>query len=518
MCYRPLKIFNPSRNLTTRDKIWLEVPCGKCYECRKRQRNDWFVRAFFEYMYTRDVKHGQVFFVTLTYEQAQLPLFHDWVDDTTRPCFSKLNVQKFLKRLRMALIRKFRIPKDQQKEILKYFICSELGMQTDRPHHHGLLYINYPLSRLDIEAVKTLIEAHWIHGFVNFGRRTSNIPIPGVISSAKGIFYVCKYIGKDLYLNYENTVKAAQPFHLQSQGFGYYMIDYYGLKSGNFEALQFLIDGTFVIPSEGRISKEQYTYAIPQYINRKVLYDYESEYLYTSQFDENTGEVRKRQHYKVTYTLNALGLEVKKYQSIHSIEFQQQEFDRILGSIRNVINDDKSLSILTSRVPVFNPPYSFTCVDEYADFIKENYFDCTDRDRLNLALYTSLFKDRIVVPTFDNNYFDDESTHSLQSALLYLDELYQHDINSLIAAQPIDKLGLVYDSLHHSDFIKSSLASHTYAHQLNPQKYSIYETLIAIQNCLLYVIGLRNEEQKAQEQYLYDCAKLKKSNYSLQPI
>lgn len=518
MCYRPLRIFNPSHNLTTRDKVWLTIPCGKCCECRKRQRNDWYVRAFFEYLYTRNVKHGTVFFVTLTYENKELPLFHDFFTDETQACFSKPNVQKFIKRLRMAIIRRFRIPEDQQKDVLKYFVCSERGLQTDRPHHHALIYVNYPLSWMDAETVKFLIEAHWIHGIVNFGRKTKNIPHPGIVSSAKAIFYTCKYVAKDLYFDYENTPKGAQPFHLQSQGFGSYMIDYYGFKYGSEQALQYLIDGTIVIPSEGRVSKNGYHYAIPQYINRKVLYDYESEYLGTSRVDYETGEVRNRQIYKVTYTLNALGLEVKKYQSIHSVEFQQQEFTRILGSFKHIINDDESLNLLTSRVPVYNPPYSFTSVDEYADFIRENYINQSDHFKLNLTLYTTLFKDRVVVPLFDNSYFDDDSEHPFESALLYLDELYEHDPNSLIAASPIENIGLVFDSLHRSDYVKSIIASRTYAHTLDEHKYSIYETLIAIQNVCLRVMGMREEREQAHQQYLYDCAKLKRARHFKLPI
>ena len=44
---------------------WLMVPCGKCEDCLRRQRNDWFVRLERELSYCK-ANSQQAIFVTIT--------------------------------------------------------------------------------------------------------------------------------------------------------------------------------------------------------------------------------------------------------------------------------------------------------------------------------------------------------------------------------------------------------------------------------------------------------------------
>lgn len=72
----------------------------------------------------------------------------------------KRDVQLFLKRLRKRLAP-FR---------LRYFICSEYGPETSRPHYHGIIF-NYPVNKALpkeklLSEVESLLEATWQNGFV----------------------------------------------------------------------------------------------------------------------------------------------------------------------------------------------------------------------------------------------------------------------------------------------------------------------------------------------------------------
>lgn len=116
-------------------------PCGKCINCRARSRQEWIFRLRMEY---RSCDFG--LFVTLTYDDERLPL--DGV--------SKRDVQLFLKRLR----------KNFDSRVLRYYICSEYGDHTYRPHYHGLLFFKGTKQTTDIYDI---ITNSWQNGFVQFG-------------------------------------------------------------------------------------------------------------------------------------------------------------------------------------------------------------------------------------------------------------------------------------------------------------------------------------------------------------
>lgn len=89
MCINPIKIRNNSRSFHAQTSaLYSEVPCGHCEECRNKVQNDWFVRLYYEWLYTTDVLKGSVYFITLTYNDAHLPFFH--VNDNVSLCFKIL--------------------------------------------------------------------------------------------------------------------------------------------------------------------------------------------------------------------------------------------------------------------------------------------------------------------------------------------------------------------------------------------------------------------------------------------
>lgn len=109
------------------------VPCGKCNACLVRSRMEWACRLEYE-----DRQAKSSFFVTLSYDNDHLPVV-EYVEPDTGACFyngvvSKRDIQLFMKRLRKEL--------DSLGCKLRYYLISEYGPQTLRPHYHGLFFLD----------------------------------------------------------------------------------------------------------------------------------------------------------------------------------------------------------------------------------------------------------------------------------------------------------------------------------------------------------------------------------------
>lgn len=184
MCTNPKRILNRSNHWDETMPLYLTVPCGKCFECRQRQRNDWFIRCYYQWQTAG--WHG--FFYTLTFNQENLPI------SCGIPTFSKRKVQLFLKRLRHYL-KSYGIK-------LKYMITSEFGELRDRPHHHAIFFVDKWMNPV---LFYKLVEKAWQYGFVKYGDNF------GIVNSASGISYVTKYITKDLAFQdkYLNRLRSA---------------------------------------------------------------------------------------------------------------------------------------------------------------------------------------------------------------------------------------------------------------------------------------------------------------------
>lgn len=494
MCTSPLRIFNPRKNLTYRDKIWLDVPCGQCAECRKKYQNDWFVRTYFEFLGCR-YKNGTTIYVTLTYNESCKPLFGEV------PCFSRRDVQLFLKRLRKAV--KLYLGHD----CVRYIITSEYGGETHRPHYHGLIFFYYPnLRPYQISELKHIITVCWSShgGFVHFGRK-GNYKIRGVVENSAAVSYVAKYLGKDMSFPYKYDdngesmyPREVLPFHLQSKGFGQYMIEHFGLSDNTVYAFNMLVQGTFCISS---INSSQFTYGIPQYITRKILYDY----VYKLRVDtinlESAPYILKVKTPEVSYNLNEYGLKVKRERELHSLEYRVNEFDKIFRNVEKILQKDfdpSEVDIVCSRcMCTLRDANSMHIID----MVNDTWLTWSDNDRLAFVCYTSLFKDRVFIP---NSQFGlSDSFFCLNDAMLYLDEIYSLDVAS------IDNYELTqlkeYSTIQ---LYKSAVAHSTYASSLHDERYPIYEDLLRVFNAIIYILGLRDERKKLESQRQYDNAKL----------
>lgn len=123
------------------------VPCGKCFACLSNRRAEWTFRL------KQELKSSaSAAFVTLTYDDEYLPFASNGY-----PMVSKTDVQLFMKRLRKAF-EPFKI---------RYFLVSEYGSNTLRPHYHFILF-NHPL---DLDLHSSVIKA-WNKGHVHIGQCT----------------------------------------------------------------------------------------------------------------------------------------------------------------------------------------------------------------------------------------------------------------------------------------------------------------------------------------------------------
>ncbi len=86
---------------------------------------------------------------------------------------------------------------------VKYFICSEYGPKTLRPHYHGVIF---GLSKKDIP----LVNKCWSLGFTKIE----------VIRCAGSYRYVSKYCSKPAVLRYELSAPVERTFRLVSHGLG----------------------------------------------------------------------------------------------------------------------------------------------------------------------------------------------------------------------------------------------------------------------------------------------------------
>ena len=121
------------------------VPCGKCAACIVSSANEWRVRLQIEKEHC-----DNCYFVTLTYSDDTLPI--DVFTDSFGakhiiPYVCKRDCQNFFKRLRKRF----------ENSEIRYYLVSEYGPTTLRPHYHSyyLIYRYYQL-RLYRERLRQL--------------------------------------------------------------------------------------------------------------------------------------------------------------------------------------------------------------------------------------------------------------------------------------------------------------------------------------------------------------------------
>lgn len=117
------------KDLQQGNPLPMKFPCRKCLGCRLDHSREWADRLLMELCY-----HKSAYFVTLTYSDEHLPTGYV-VDYLTGEIVSrastlrKSDFQNFMKRLRF-----------NTKQKLRYFMASEYGDHTSRPHYHAIIF------------------------------------------------------------------------------------------------------------------------------------------------------------------------------------------------------------------------------------------------------------------------------------------------------------------------------------------------------------------------------------------
>lgn len=215
MCrYTQVVRYSNTKTYSTGSKSIL-VTCGKCSECIKTYQNDWMLRNWYQ---LQDTKVA-VFF-TLTYDESNVPVGYS---DDEMTCLSvcKEHLRKFLK-----LFREYRRRNNLSTDF-KYFVTSEYGPRTRRPHYHGLLHG----IRLK-ECMPFLQNWRKTYGFVQF----DEINYCNTASAQRRCRYVAKYCSKGDFENpYVAQGLVEKNFHFISNGLGKSFLtpqryDYYLVK------------------------------------------------------------------------------------------------------------------------------------------------------------------------------------------------------------------------------------------------------------------------------------------------
>lgn len=134
---------------------------------------------------------------------------------------SKADIQNFLKRLRDR-INKLNIPKNEKA--IRYFICSEYGPTTIRPHYHGIIFFD---SQKLLDKIKTLIIMSWGRYERRTGKRNSFKFRPFAntartyehmrLCDANTSYYVAEYIAGNSRLPQVLQLRETKPFHMASK-------------------------------------------------------------------------------------------------------------------------------------------------------------------------------------------------------------------------------------------------------------------------------------------------------------
>lgn len=256
-CYHPSRVYNQFID----EYVW--VDCGHCESCLNRKSSMLSQRVQDECK-----QHKWSLFFTLTYDNAHLPvLSYDFDNDKfsldrpisstnfeklsfssaevrsyldldnldvydLQPCKSDFNgiavvcrsdVQRFLKRLRINLHRNliFSCYKDDKpifthsdslaqlsdfQKSLRYFISSEYGPKTFRPHYHGIIWTD---SDAVADYLQCSISACWSMC------SSDRVDVSVVQSSAPN--YVAGYVNSVINLPKILQLKFTRPFVLASK-------------------------------------------------------------------------------------------------------------------------------------------------------------------------------------------------------------------------------------------------------------------------------------------------------------
>ena len=229
MCTNPLHLQRPNLGFS------FDVPCNSCLECQSASQDSWLFRLScdLDALYKRK---GFGVFLTFTYSDVFLPHSDFGLRGELQSCFNSDDTTKFLNKIKVYMNRTY------GKGAYRYFVCSEYGKFTKRPHLHALFMLE---SYVDYFAFCEKCRQYWTYGFT-FPRQCNgryydnnmHLTTPLLHNPQQCCKYVIKYITKDMFFyelpliqryidfrkdlpsNIRSHYNKYLPHHFQSKGIG----------------------------------------------------------------------------------------------------------------------------------------------------------------------------------------------------------------------------------------------------------------------------------------------------------
>lgn len=238
-CLYPIKVENKRYGIDPSAYQFNVVPCGRCEACLRRRQQEWLVRLI-----KHQEKSWYSCFVTLTYDDEHLPEGMN---------VNKKDVQDYHKRLRALL------GEERSKEF-KYYLVSEYGSDTLRPHYHA---VYFGVDQRDADT----IQRAWQNGFVKVDAVTEG-----------RIAYVTGYVIEKLF----TPPDRIPVFNLISKNLGKCYLD----GNANWHSDAPILERTF-IPHHGK------KMVMPRYYKER-LYNRGQRRIYEKDCQEKAYEVYER--------------------------------------------------------------------------------------------------------------------------------------------------------------------------------------------------------------------------------
>lgn len=212
---------------------YIEIPCGKCQECKRKRASEWRARLSVELKENPDAQ-----FITLTFNDETLEKYKDTEANETAAIFAR------------------RLTKNcnKQKIKIKRYLVPEIGGEdSERLHFHGIVWPS--LTEKQWEKI-------WPYGIVDIGYECSE----------KTIGYIVKYIFKpnEKFPDYEPRI-------FTSPGIGISYINSYDSRHNIFKR-----ETDTKLKTEKGMKIE-----LPRYWKQKMYTEEEREEIYLRNLEKN---------------------------------------------------------------------------------------------------------------------------------------------------------------------------------------------------------------------------------------
>lgn len=205
------------------------VPCGKCYNCKRRRIAQWSIRLMKELEVSTSA-----YFLTLTYDGLHVPISQNGFltlcknkqqneelnHEKQKYTGSDRSIQAFFKRLRYyeeeyRFLYERKTKRIITKKPLKYYTAGEYGTLNNRPHYHSIIFNLSSPSSIDKAWATAVVENGVTIDWIPFGTYDLDSDV-----NQNNIDYTLKYICKDGWNRKHKNDDRQREFSLNSKGLG----------------------------------------------------------------------------------------------------------------------------------------------------------------------------------------------------------------------------------------------------------------------------------------------------------